>query len=217
MPGVLFKANMIEFDQQLLPQRLVGTYDRFMSHHYNGQEFRAGRLKSAEPEAWGFLNVQEDLSVEYFDGIEQLARSTLEGKELEGQKHKLTLKFWAALARRLSGDAPMAGRHFENNAVHRQATLLEMEQAYNWAAENHKRLIGCGGGIGISDDLSELSIENAFSSIFGNKKEPWAWKKGTCRIKKCASPKPTEVGPCSVCRNCQAKFDNPLVADPKAD
>ena len=33
------------------------------------------------------------------------------------------------------------------------------------------------------------------------------WKKGVCQVKICSSPKPTEVGPCSVCKNCQAVFD----------
>lgn len=35
----------------------------------------------------------------------------------------------------------------------------------------------------------------------------WTWKQGVCRVKNCPSPQPTEVGPCSVCRNCQRKFD----------
>lgn len=35
----------------------------------------------------------------------------------------------------------------------------------------------------------------------------WTWKKGVCRVEACTSPKPTEVGPCSVCRNCQHAFD----------
>jgi hypothetical protein len=37
----------------------------------------------------------------------------------------------------------------------------------------------------------------------GNRK----WKIGTCQVKACPSPKPTEVGPCSVCKHCQAIFD----------
>lgn len=33
------------------------------------------------------------------------------------------------------------------------------------------------------------------------------WKKGKCQVKACKSPQPTEVGPCSVCKRCQAVFD----------
>lgn len=33
------------------------------------------------------------------------------------------------------------------------------------------------------------------------------WTKGICQVKSCPSPRPTMVGPCSVCKRCQAKFD----------
>lgn len=34
------------------------------------------------------------------------------------------------------------------------------------------------------------------------------WKKGVCQVQSCATrPGQTEVGPCSVCKSCQAKFD----------
>lgn len=36
----------------------------------------------------------------------------------------------------------------------------------------------------------------------------WKWKSGVCKVKSCPSPKPTEVGPCSVCRSCQHIFDS---------
>ena len=38
-------------------------------------------------------------------------------------------------------------------------------------------------------------------------KKDWKWKKGVCQVKACPSPKPTDVGPCSVCRRCQHEFD----------
>lgn len=38
-------------------------------------------------------------------------------------------------------------------------------------------------------------------------KKKWKWKIGICQVKRCPSPKPTEVGPCTVCRRCQSKFD----------
>jgi len=55
---------------------------------------------------------------------------------------------------------------------------------------------GSGSGeAGLDDDDQEESADS------------WTWKKGVCRVEKCPSPQPTEVGPCSVCRNCQHKFD----------
>ena len=53
------------------------------------------------------------------------------------------------------------------------------------------------GGVGEND--------NPFKSAESSAK--WTWKPGNCRVKKCPSPKPTEVGPCSVCRHCQREFD----------
>lgn len=39
-------------------------------------------------------------------------------------------------------------------------------------------------------------------------KSSWKWKKGVCVVKKCATrPGQTDVGPCSICRHCQAEFD----------
>ena len=52
-----------------------------------------------------------------------------------------------------------------------------------------------GGGGEVSGENSEAS-------------ENWTWKKGVCRVKRCGSPKPTEVGPCNVCKNCQHLFDS---------
>ena len=40
-------------------------------------------------------------------------------------------------------------------------------------------------------------------------KETWKWKQGVCQVQTCPTrPGKTEVGPCSVCRSCQAKFDS---------
>jgi hypothetical protein len=38
-------------------------------------------------------------------------------------------------------------------------------------------------------------------------KSSWKWKSGVCRVPRCGSPKPTKVGPCDVCVNCQHAFD----------
>ena len=78
---------------------------------------------------------------------------------------------------------------------------------------------GCPGKIADrfrknNDDLSGFS-----DTLLGeagkdeNPEENWSdstkrkWKKGVCQVKACGSPKPTEVGPCSVCKSCQKVFD----------
>jgi hypothetical protein len=52
-----------------------------------------------------------------------------------------------------------------------------------------------------SIEVSGLEQQNKSS----DDKESWTWKRGVCRVKSCG--KKTEVGPCDVCRSCQAKFD----------
>lgn len=54
--------------------------------------------------------------------------------------------------------------------------------------------------------LSELA--SPYRSSKAENKSDWKWKKGICQVKSCATrPGQTEVGPCSVCRHCQAEFD----------
>lgn len=73
---------------------------------------------------------------------------------------------------------------------------------------------GCVGDVSNENDqskpegLDQLSLDGVpKESNSENDKTKWKWKKGVCQVKACPSPKPTEVGPCSVCRHCQAEFD----------
>ncbi len=54
-------------------------------------------------------------------------------------------------------------------------------------------------GVGETDSPFKTGAES---------KSGWQWKKGVCQVPACPSPKPTEVGPCSVCRHCQHEFDS---------
>lgn len=54
--------------------------------------------------------------------------------------------------------------------------------------------------------VGEMTSPHKESS--GEDKSNWKWKKGVCTIKKCSTrPGQTDVGPCSICRHCQAEFD----------
>ncbi len=72
---------------------------------------------------------------------------------------------------------------------------------------------GCAGNIsganGDNDlfERTDATGESLGTVSSGESKEEWTWKSGTCQVKTCPSPKPTEVGPCSVCRRCQDVFD----------
>lgn len=59
-----------------------------------------------------------------------------------------------------------------------------------------------------SDSEGILGQDATETSDSSNEKSNWKWKKGVCQVKACPSrPGQTEVGPCSVCRHCQAEFD----------
>ena len=86
---------------------------------------------------------------------------------------------------------------------HRQQQLL------------HRQTIRSGGGCAGSSEgafgngQEQLGVGEADSPFksAAEGKSSWQWKQGVCQVKSCPSPKPTEVGPCHVCRRCQREFD----------
>jgi hypothetical protein len=102
-----------------------------------------------------------------------------------------------------------------------RARMLGADAAYIRSLEQqqyrllHEQKIDSGGGcpgkvknafdgLELTDGVGEN--ENPFKENPENRAD-WKWKQGVCQVKACPSPKPTEVGPCSVCRHCQAEFD----------
>jgi hypothetical protein len=79
-----------------------------------------------------------------------------------------------------------------------------LRRAYNL----EKTVLFCG--VAIDPQVAEkLGLQLGDSeSLFEKGKESWKFKRGICQVPACRSPKPTEVGPCSVCRNCQDMFDH---------
>ncbi len=68
----------------------------------------------------------------------------------------------------------------------------------------------CGGSGLESNDINNNSNSDVKLIYLEAKEERknWKWARGVCVVKECPSrPVKTEVGPCSVCRNCQNIFD----------
>jgi hypothetical protein len=79
------------------------------------------------------------------------------------------------------------------------------------AGQNFEVGGGCSGGNkGEFKDGPNGTDSNAALNSESADKKDWKWKSGVCQVRSCPSPKPTEVGPCSVCRNCQHQFDRGL-------
>ncbi len=98
-----------------------------------------------------------------------------------------------------------------------QIQHLHIQQARLVATQEIKTGGGCAGNTkGTYGKTNERAIDtlngvgeldSPFSDDAEENKADWNWKKGACQVKTCPSPNPTEVGPCSVCRRCQAEFD----------
>lgn len=111
-----------------------------------------------------------------------------------------------------------------------QAMFIAYQQGHDISAlmAQNSRLIGganikVGGGCaGTSSRMQEAdptkpldplksereASDSPSSSGWESSPNSRKWKKGVCRVQSCSTrPGATEVGPCSVCKSCQAKFD----------
>lgn len=205
-----------------LPSRLLSKYDEIHERHF-GVPVKAGRAIENEPSnGLEFANQNMDLVNHYLNKIENLAlHNNLDIKA----KEELTYSFWAAMNDRLKGWKKMANRT-ESKApiVNYKSTVSayainaarldsEMRTAMVGAMSRQEKPTGCGGSISgmNSDGLASSSPLDTRDNIFSDKAESkanWKWKKGVCVVEKCSTrPGETEVGPCSICKGCQSKFD----------
>jgi len=71
---------------------------------------------------------------------------------------------------------------------------------------------GCGGGSSKEKDGDDASSNSegkkSIASESEDSPEAWKWKTGVCRVEVCPTrPGKTKIGPCDVCKRCQAIFD----------
>lgn len=89
-----------------------------------------------------------------------------------------------------------------------QGRVVEADQLIQ--DNNHLKdvITFCGMTISV-EKAQEMGLQvNSFGELIEKGKNSWKWKRGVCRVPVCPTrPSKTEVGPCSVCRSCQAKFD----------
>ncbi|MCA9332161.1 hypothetical protein KC968_04480 [Candidatus Saccharibacteria bacterium] len=98
-------------------------------------------------------------------------------------------------------------------------SLLQQQNSQLIGGANIKVGGGCAGNSDRSAtndpaNLTDLLEQRGLNSS-PSKSDDWEsnpnsrkWKKGVCQVRSCSTrPGVTEVGPCSVCKSCQAKFD----------
>ncbi len=104
----------------------------------------------------------------------------------------------------------------EYSAVVDTAALMVQQGNHEMAAQYleangfmKQKIMFCGMEIGL-DKAKELGLKvNDLGELLEIGKEEFKWKKGICRVEACPTrPGKTEVGPCSVCKQCQNAFDH---------
>jgi hypothetical protein len=108
----------------------------------------------------------------------------------------------------------------EAAVIHFEKAALAMASGDDYAGSGHlqnamavadSRAGAVCGGTGQTAQNENASRETADRLYKEAKLErkDWKWRRGTCLVKECPTrPARTEVGPCSVCRDCQKIFDN---------
>jgi len=114
------------------------------------------------------------------------AFNTIENLAIE-VKNRLELEDRRGLSQELSTD------------YHQFAALMQMEK-YNKQAE---KVAGSCGSSGITQSNDIFSNSSILRSLFSDK-EKWEYHTGQCRV---CSNDGVDVGPCSICKGCEEKFN----------
>lgn len=148
---------------------LVGAYDQVLARKRGGN-FHAGRTDIEYREnAWDQLREQRDL-IEYFiQGIETIARGSLQGSALEEAAKRHTYGVWAAFKKRFDG-GPVAKLELVNlPIVHYAMVAHEVRGAFKEFAAAGFAMVGCGGEIKIrrgEKDILDASPDDILDALF---------------------------------------------------
>ncbi len=210
-----FKAEQwLAFDKELAesiatgrPTSVIKAFIASMQHEWDASELRM--LQNH----WYDENMDYVVTRDLAAVLEKMKRHTLWGGA-------------AVLAGNERVGTQLSSRHYQEIHAQEQQMYSAYQQGvdYRILESNSARLIAqsnirVGGGCaGVSSrDNSEDPLVSVEQKVADNERtneetgdnpNTWKWKRGICQVKSCSSrPGQTEVGPCSVCRSCQAKFD----------
>lgn len=135
------------------------------------------------------------------DQVSVVTRNDLATKNVSSEAQQAILRAHQAVS-----DARSRGASIER--IH----MLEGRRDRLILREDIQSSGGCSGGtdnaFGTDQEIDPNGVGELVSPFKAESgKDSWSWKQGVCKVKICPSPKPTEVGPCSVCRRCQREFD----------
>ncbi len=154
---------------------MVTAYDGVLMDREPDSYFYAGRKGSEWDEnAWEQIREQRDLAGYLLDGLERIAGSGAEGKQLEEKAKRHVYGVWAAFKKRLDGETPVYAYTGYDLLTSRQMLALEVQGAFWEFAMLGKTLIGCGGSINVlqgEENIMNADPSDVFKAIFGGSSE----------------------------------------------
>ena len=148
----------------------------------------------------GFLNINREIAVE----LEKAKRNTLwVSAAVSIGNEKIINKIGQESARRIIENEERIKALVDDP----EADIQKINRISN---QNNNMIAGynieIGGGCA-GNTVGSISMLEMID-LFANRRENWKWSQGVCIMGTCANKGETVlVGPCSICRSCQDKFD----------
>jgi hypothetical protein len=150
-------------------------------------------------DTYKFVLAQTDLLDTHISGLSDLSLSNLPSSIIAEHTNNLRYDIMSSFKRRLEGQWIDLGSMGESVAY---AGLAERSAGTQFA--------GCD--VIITSNQNNSLAEAGYLNTGDISRRSWQWQDGFCQVKECPTQKPkrqkVKVGPCSVCKNCQALFDN---------
>jgi hypothetical protein len=202
-------------DSAINLDKQVKIYDSILEQKQGGR-FRAGRRDiERRDNAWDKIREHKDLIDYGLDEFERIARSSLDGLELENYTKEHIYGVWALFSKRLNGEIQSISSYAKHEVID-GSILQEIRAQVNYAfqdfAREGKPMVGCGGDITISKgekDVFAMRSEDIFASIFSSS-ERYDFDVDMFCVKCQAPPTQDEIehnktkkcGPCGLCKPC---------------
>ncbi len=191
-------SEWLDFELELAKSRKFGlvTFDikRFIytnQHHWSDEDRQT--ILFAQDDDANFI-MSDELAAVCENAYKKIAEIKI--VSVHAPEH-LANQVGEEVATEIQNQQRIATEAFVNNIP-----LLFDPYAVNILNLNYQsRDAGCAGGTISSETTSQQETES-------KQEKSTYWKKGVCRIKACSSrPGTTEVGPCRICKNCEAEFN----------
>lgn len=201
--GERIRIDLTDKEQFELTDKVTETYDQNLAEQFGGNWY-AGRRPADYRNTYDFVCAQTDL-------INECMRLNTLGWLNDDYRYKISATMQKRFEGYKKGDVVTSRQTLSELSILHREIALAGQQAYL----EGRSFSGCGatmhGGRGRSSFKSQLKLSGYGNKAFDESdedEENWQWTEGECIVEDCPTrPSTVEVGPCSVCRRCQAIFD----------